>query len=172
MNPITKQYKDIAVSRIGGARGIREGTGQMPTITESTEVNRSADKVFAYTTDPANWPAWQPFPTAEQTSPGPMGVGTTTAGTLRLKGLTMKWTAVVTEFDPVARFGKRAEAGPITLDQHNVYEPLDGGTRLTIRYDMTLAAALKPLSPILVRIVRTALREALRKLAHNLETSL
>ncbi|UFS98427.1 hypothetical protein [Nocardia huaxiensis] len=66
----------------------------------------------------------------------------------------------------------RAEAGPLTLDQHNVYEPLDGDTRLTVWYDLTLAPYLKPLSPILVRIVRTALQEALRKLAHNLETTL
>lgn len=144
----------------------------MHRIEESIEIDRSADKVFAYTTDPTSWPAWQPFPKAEQSSPGPMAVGSTTTGTIRMMGLTRKWTAEVTEYAPDEKFGKRVDMGAVTINQRNTYRSVNGGTRLTIRYDMTLAAVLKPLSPIFVRSVRGSLVEALRKLKENLETSL
>ena len=78
----------------------------MAIIKESIEIMRPADKVFAYTTDAKSWPKWQPFPEAEQTSQGLMGVGTTTKGTIRMMGLSMKWTAKVTEYEPNKKFGR------------------------------------------------------------------
>ena len=141
----------------------------MPRIEESIEIKRSVDKVFAYTTDAKSWPKWQPFPEAEQTSRGPMGVGSTTKGTIRMMGLSMKWTAKVTEYELNRKFGKNINSGPITNEQHNSYDPIEGGTKFTIVYDMKVGRLMKPFSPIVVSSMRKALKKALSNLKGILE---
>jgi hypothetical protein len=67
----------------------------MARIQESIEIKCQVDKVFAYTTDAKNWPKWQSFiPEAEQTSQGPMNVGTTLKGVSRMMSRSMRWTAI------------------------------------------------------------------------------
>ena len=69
----------------------------MARIEERVDIKRSADKVFTYTTDAKTWTKWQStFPEAEQTSQGPVGVGTTFKGTIHMMGLTMtNWYMLV-----------------------------------------------------------------------------
>ncbi len=142
----------------------------MARIEESIEIKSPVDKVFAYTTDAKSWPKWQPFPEAEQTSPGPMGVGTTTKGKIHMMGLNMKWTAKVTEYEPNRKFGKNISSGPITNEQHNTYTPIEGGTKFTIVYDMKAGGIMKLLSPVVVSSVRKALKKAFSNLKGILET--
>lgn len=143
----------------------------MPTIEESIEISRPVNKVFSYTTNPNSWPKWQPFPEAEQTSQGPMGVASTTKGTIRMMGLTMKWTAEVTEYELNRRFDKTIQSGPITIRQHNTYDSLGESTVFSIGYDMKLGGIMKPLSPVFARAMRKELKKSLRNLKGNLETS-
>ena len=143
----------------------------MPTIEESVQISCPVDKVFAYTTDPNSWPKWQPFPAVKKTSPGPMGIGSTTKGTIRMMGLTMKWTAEVTEFEPNSKFGKNIKSGPINIREHNTYAPQGESTKITIIYDITLGAIMKPLSPVFVSSMRKTLEKALQDLKANLEAS-
>jgi uncharacterized membrane protein len=142
----------------------------MPRIEESVEIRRPADEVFAYTTDAKNWPKWQStMPEAEQTSPGPVGVDTTFKGTIRMMGLSMKWTARATEFEANRRFGKTIACGSITNEQHNTYESKDGGTRFTIAYDMKVAGLMKLFSPMIVSAMRGGLKKALDNLKNLLQ---
>jgi uncharacterized protein YndB with AHSA1/START domain len=141
----------------------------MAKIKESIEIKRPPEKVFAYTTDAKNWPKWQPFPEAEQTSQGPMGVGTTTKGTIRMIGLTMKWTAKVTEYEPNKKFSKDIVSGPITNEQHNTYDPIEGGTKFTIVYDMKVGGLMKLLSSVVASSMSMALKKALSNLKGILE---
>lgn len=141
----------------------------MSVIQESIEIKRPIEKVFAYTTDAKSWPKWQPFPEAEQTSQGPMGVGATTKGKIRMMGLTMKWTAKVTEYEPNKKFGKNIISGPITNEQHNTYEPIEGGTKYTIRYDMKVGGLMKLFSSVVVSSMGKALKKALSNLKGLLE---
>jgi uncharacterized protein YndB with AHSA1/START domain len=141
----------------------------MARIEESVEIKRPPEKVFAYTTDAKNWPKWQPFPEAEQTSPGPMGVGTTTKGTIRMMGLSMKWTAKVTEYEPNKKFSKDIVSGPITNEQHNTYDPIEGGTKFTIVYDMKVGGLMKLLSSVVASSMSKALKKALSNLKGILE---
>jgi uncharacterized protein YndB with AHSA1/START domain len=142
----------------------------MARIEESVEIRRPVDKVFAYTTDAKNWPQWQStIPKAAQTSPGPVGVGTTFDGTIRLMGPGMKWTAIATEYEPHRKFGKNITSGFITTEQHNTYAPISGGTRLTIVYDFKAAGLMALFSPILASALRKALKKALGNLKAILE---
>jgi uncharacterized protein YndB with AHSA1/START domain len=108
----------------------------MAIIEESVEIKRPVDKVFAYTTDAKNWSKWQTIiPTAMQTSPGPVGVGTMFKGTVHMMGLTMKWTSKATVYEPPGKFGKNINTIAALFEQHNTYVPADGGSRFTLRYE-------------------------------------
>jgi uncharacterized membrane protein len=142
----------------------------MARIEESVEIKRPAEKVFAYTTDAKSWPKWQStFPEAEQTSQGPVGVGTTFKGKIRMMGLTMKWTAKAMEYEPNRKFGKNIACGPITNEQHNTYDPIAGGTKFTIVYNMKVGGLMKLFSPMIVSSTRKALKKALSNLKSVLE---
>ena len=143
----------------------------MARIEETVEIKRPPDKVFAYTTDAKTWTKWQStFPEAEQTSQGPVGVGTTFKGMIHMMGLTMKWTAKATEYEANRKFSKNIICGSITNEQHNTYDPTQGGTRFTIVYDMKVGGIMKLFSPIMVSSMRKALRKALSNLKGILET--
>ena len=142
----------------------------MTRIEESVEIKRPVDKVFAYTTDAKSWSKWQSIiPEAEQTSQGPVGVGTTTKGTFHMMGLSMKWTGKATEYEPNRKFGKNIICGPITNEQHNTYDPIEGGTKFTIVYDMKVGGFLKLLSSMIVSSMRKELKKSLSNLKGILE---
>jgi len=147
-----------------------EEVAQMARIEESVEIKRPVDKVFAYTTDAKSWPKWQStFPEAEQTSQGSVGVGTTFKGGIRMMGLSMKWTAKATEYEANRKFGKDIACGSITNQQHNTYDPIEGGTRFTIVYDLKVGGLMKLFSPMIVCSTRKALKKALGNLKGILE---
>jgi len=141
----------------------------MARIEENVEIRCPIDKVFAYTTDAKSWPKWQPFPESEQTSPGPVGIGTTTKGTIRMMGLTMKWTAEVMEYKLNSKFGKDISSGAIAIKQYNIYDSAEEGTKLTIVYDIKVGGLMKPLSPILITLIDKGLVKALCNLKGILE---
>jgi uncharacterized membrane protein len=144
----------------------------MARIEESVEIKRPADKVFAYTTDANTWMKWQStFREAAQTSQGPVGVGTTFKGALHQMGLTMKWTAKATEYEPNRKFGKNIACGSgIIIQQHNVYEPAGEGTKFTIVYDMKIGGFMKLVSPMIVSSTHKSLKKALGNLKGILES--
>jgi len=143
----------------------------MARIEESVEIKRPVDNVFAYTTDAKSWAKWQStIPEAEQTSQGPVNVGTTFKGTFHMMGLSMKWTAKATEYEPNRKFGKNIYCGSITNEQHNTYGPLEEGTRFTIVYDMKVGGLMKLFSPMIVGSMRKELKKTLGNLKSILET--
>jgi uncharacterized membrane protein len=114
----------------------------MARIEESVEIKRPIDKVFAYQTEAKSWPKWQSFiMEAEQTSQGYMGVGTTFRGTNRMMGLSMKWAAKVTEYEPNRKWGKNITAGSMIIEEHLTFDPIEIGTRFTIVYDMKVGGS-------------------------------
>jgi len=142
----------------------------MVKIVESVEIKRPIDRVFAYSTDAQNWPRWQStIPEAERTSPGPVRIGTTFRGAIRMMGRRMKWTAVATQYEPPGKFGKDIACGPVTTRQHNTYEALGGGTKLTIVYDVKAGGLMALFSPFVESSMRKALRKALDNLKAVLE---
>jgi len=81
----------------------------------------------------------------------------------------MKWTARATEYEPNRKFGKNIKCGSVTNEQHNTYEPVEGGTKLTIVYNMKVGGLMKLLSPMIVNSTGEALRNALNNLKSILE---
>jgi uncharacterized membrane protein len=142
----------------------------MARIEESVEIKRPVDKVFAYTTDAKSWPKWHPFiPQSEQTSPGAVGVGTTFKGANRMMGLTMKWTAKATEYEPNKKWGKTITCGSIIIEDHLIFNPVETGTRFTMVYDMKVGGLMKLFAPMIVSSMRKEPKMALSNLKSILE---
>jgi len=142
----------------------------MARIEESIEIKRPVDKVFAYTTEAKNWPKWQSFiPEAEQTSLGPMNIGTVFKGVSRMMGRSMKWTAIATEYESNKKLGKKITSGSVAFEEHMTYTPVEGGTTFTILYDMKVGGFLKLLSPVMAGSMRKETRKSLGNLKSILE---
>jgi uncharacterized membrane protein len=142
----------------------------MARIEESVEIKRPVDKVFAYTTDAKSWSKWQSIISeAEQTSQGTVSVGTTFKGTVHMMGLSMKWTAKATEYEPTKRFGKNITSVGMIVEQHNTYDPIEGHVKFTIVYNMKVRGIFKLFSPMLVSSMRKELKKSLSNLKSVLE---
>jgi uncharacterized membrane protein len=142
----------------------------MARIEASVEIKRPVEKVFAYTTDAKSWPKWQSvIPESEQTSQGPVGVNTTFKGVSHMMGLSMKWTAQTTEYAPYKNFGKNITSAGMIIKQRNTYDPMEGGVKFTIAYDMKVRGVFKLFSPMLVSTMRKELKKSLGNLKNVLE---
>ena len=142
----------------------------MARIEESVEIQCPVDKVFAYTTEAKSWPKWQSIIVeAEQTSQGPWSIGTTFKGTTRLMGLSMKWTAEATEYEPNKKWTKNINSGSITIDEHVNYEPIEGRIKFTIVYDMKVGGIFRLFSPMVVNSMRKETKKSLNNLKSILE---
>jgi uncharacterized membrane protein len=149
---------------------IIRGDGKMARIEESVEIKHPLDKVFAYTTDAKSWPKWQSvIVEAEQTSQGPWRVGAAFKGISRMMGLSMKWTAKVTEYEPNKKWAKNITSGPMTIEERVTYESIEGHIKFIIVYDMKVDGFLKLFSPMMVYSMRKETKKSLRNLKNNLE---
>ena len=142
----------------------------MARIEESIEIKRPVDKVFAYTTDAKNWPKWLSFmPEAEQTSQGPVNIGTTFKGVGRMMGRSMGWTAIVTEYESNKKWGKNITCGSLAIEEHVTYNPVKRGTTFTILYDMKVGGFLKLLLPVMAGSMRKETKKSFGNLKSILE---
>lgn len=142
----------------------------MARIEESAEIKRPVEKVFAYTTEAKSWPKWQSIiMEAEQTSQGPMCVGATFKGISRMMGLSLKWTAKVTEYESNRKWAKNIACGSMIIEEHVNYDPVEGGIEFTIVYDMKVGGFLKLFSPMVASSMRKETKKSLTNLKSILE---
>ena len=144
----------------------------MSRIEESVTVMRPEAEVFAYTTLANNWPKWQSIVTeAEQTSQGPVGAGATFGGMSRMMGVSMKWTARVTEYDPGRKWSKTIAIGSMIISEQLIFESMEGGTRFTIVYDISAVGLMKLAAPMIVKSMRKETVKSLGNVKRILEAN-
>ena len=85
----------------------------MPPITVSTEVDRSAEDVFAYATDPTRFHEQQGVVDGHMDQPGIPSVGTRCLTTRRIGGANRPSTSEVAHIKPPRTWGVRGIDGPI-----------------------------------------------------------
>jgi Polyketide cyclase / dehydrase and lipid transport len=136
----------------------------MAPITTSTEVDRSADDVFAYATDPTHFHEWQQgVIDGHMDRPGTPTVGTLCMTTRRIGGANRPSTSEVTHIDAPKTWGVRGIDGPIRAIVDLTVESLTAHrSRLTIAVDFTGHGIGKLLVPLIVR------REAAKEMPTNL----
>ena len=143
----------------------------MARIEESVEIKCPPDKAFTYTTDAKSWPKWHgTMPEAEQTSQGQVGLGTTFRGKNHMMGQTSEWTAKLTDYDPYKSWGKIIDSGSVIIGDKLIFDPVEGGTKFTMVYDVKVNGFLKLLSSMINSSMRKTLKLDLINLKKILET--
>lgn len=138
----------------------------MPPITVSIEVDRSAEDVFTYATDPSRFSEWQKgVVSGEMKSAGPPRVGEHCVTTRRIGFAERPSTAELVRFDPPHHWAVRGVDGPIRAMVDVTVEPRsDASSRLTIALDFEGHGIGRLLVPLFVR------GEARREMPANVAT--
>ncbi len=138
----------------------------MAPITTIVQVDRSADDVFAYATDPTRFSEWQQGVTGgHMEADGLPTVGTRCHTTRRIAGADRPSVSEVSHIDPPKTWGVRGIDGPIRAIVDLTVQPLTADTsQLTISVDFTGHGIGKILVPLMVR------REAAKEMPTNLAT--
>jgi uncharacterized protein YndB with AHSA1/START domain len=123
----------------------------MITTRVTVHIDRPIDEVFAFVSDPANFPRWAGALVKEsrQTSRGPLGVGTTFTQLNVLMGRRFLSVMQVVTYDPPRRFDYETTSGPIRFTGHYTFEAVDGGTRFTSVDESEPSGFLHYLQPLL-----------------------
>ena len=142
----------------------------MAIIEESVVIKRPVDQVFAYVTNVKNLPQWESaMLEAEQTSPGQLGIGTTFRGATRVMGRRVLWTSKVTEYEPNKKWGETISSGSTLIEEHLIFDPVEGGTKLNIAHDIQVSGLLKLFAPTVISTMRKQTQSNLSNLKSILE---
>jgi uncharacterized protein YndB with AHSA1/START domain len=127
----------------------------MARMEASVVIKRPLEEVFAYVTDVGSWVKWHTgLVEAEQTSEGPVGVGTTCRGVSEFLGRRDEWTSEVTAFEPNEKVEQQMVWGPMKIAQTLTFEPVDDGTRFTLAGEGETGGIFKMAEPIVNRMMK------------------
>ena len=135
----------------------------MSAIVATTEINRPANELFAYATDPTQFAKWQKgVLDGKMAEPGDK-IGTRCLTTRRIGFANRPVTSELAHIDPPRTWGVRGIDGPIRATVDVTVEPLtEQRSRLTIAIDFTGRGIGKVLVPLVVR------REARKEMHVNI----
>ncbi len=125
----------------------------MSPITATVDVQRPAEEVFAYATDPARFSEWQEGVVAGHlAAAGAPQVGAKCVTTRRIGGTNRTVTSELTRLDPPTAWGVRGIDGPIRATVDLAVTALtETSSQLTIAVDFEGRGVGKVLIPLLVR---------------------
>lgn len=128
----------------------------MITTRVTVQIDRPVDEVFDFVTNPGNFTRWAGALVKEsrQTSPGPVGVGTTFTQVNMLMGRRFVSEMRVVTYEPQRHFEYVTTSGPISFAGHYSFAPVDGGTgtggtRFTSVDESEPSGLLRYLQPLL-----------------------
>lgn len=125
----------------------------------STLIRRPVHEVFAYVTHLENFPRWFGSIVMEsrQTSPGPVGAGTTFTQVNEFLGRRFETHFTVTGFEQDKLFCVATSWGPIPFQGCFTFEPAEDGTLFTDRHEIGRAGFFDLVGSLLVdRLKRQA----------------
>ena len=100
-------------------------------LSETLEISRPAEEVFAYMTDLDNDPKWQKgLLEAKHTSEGPVGVGTTGVHRAKAMGKTIEVAWQLTEYEAPKRIAWKFISGPFTGNESYTLESTPDATKV------------------------------------------
>jgi uncharacterized membrane protein len=146
----------------------------MARITESVEIDRRPEVVFAYLDDLGRHKEWddQIVSTRVETE-GPTRVGTRATDTRRVPIGKQDITYEITEHDPPSKAAFRGISGPVRPVGAITVEPLEDGarSRVTIELELQGHGLGKLLAPLANRDARKHVPENQAKLKERLESA-
>ena len=144
----------------------------MAPITESVEIARRPEEVFAYLDDLDRHGEWQEQLIAvRRETEGPTGVGTRVTDTRKVPGGKRDVTYEITAHDPPRRSSFRGVNGPIRPVGTITVEPAgEEHSRVTLEIDFEGHGVGKLLVPLVRREARKNIPEDQRRLKERLES--
>ncbi|MEX5293866.1 SRPBCC family protein [Kocuria sp. CPCC 205268] len=147
----------------------RSRRGRVDVLTEVV-VARPVDVVSAYAADPARAPHWYRNIDSVELRTGPgLRPGTRAAFVAHFLGRRLEYEYEVVEFVPGERLVMRTAQGPFPMQTVYTWEPVPGGTRMTLRNSGEPAGFARFGARVLAAQIRRANREDLRALRTVLE---
>jgi carbon monoxide dehydrogenase subunit G len=141
----------------------------MEPITSSIEIDRPADEVFAYATDPTRFPEWQ-TDVAGVVLEG-KGVGARFTTTRQIGPARQSIVQEITLLDAPRRWVARGVSGAILAGGTVTVEPLDEGRRSLVTFGLEFEAhgVARAILPLVVRQTRAAAPRSYQRLKELLE---
>jgi uncharacterized protein YndB with AHSA1/START domain len=141
----------------------------MKPVELSLVINRPIEACFAYLTDLANDLEWRhEWIQAEKTTDGPHGVGARYRLTGALFGRRIATVYEAIAYEPNRLAAWKAVSGPLPLTFSRAFEGVEGGTRVTMRYEGD-RGPLRLAGPLVAGIGRRQLEGDYPKLKQQLE---
>jgi uncharacterized protein YndB with AHSA1/START domain len=142
----------------------------MFTVEESVKIDRPAEVVFGFVSDPATYPRWRGDVVAvDNVSPGPLVRGSTFDQIIAAFLGRQRFTFEVTGYEPNGRLELRATSGPVRPIVTYRVESTGQGTRLTARIDVHTRGVLRLVEPLMTGGVKKRNRQDVSKLKQILE---
>jgi uncharacterized membrane protein len=140
-------------------------------VSTSAVINRPAEQVARYASDPDNAPTWYAnIKSVEWKTPPPMQVGSRIAFVAHFLGRPMAYTYEIVELIPGRRLVMRTAQGPFPMETTYSWEATtNGATQMTLRNRGTPAGFARWLAPFMGFAVRRANRKDLAVLKERLE---
>jgi uncharacterized protein YndB with AHSA1/START domain len=114
----------------------------MNTYAHRVEIRRPPEEVFAFITDPAGYPRWQPsLVSVEPHAPGPLRLGSEATEVRRFLGRELETTWSCVEHRPCTRSAIECAAGPVRFRGTFELEPSGAWTTFTWTVETWGAAA-------------------------------
>jgi uncharacterized membrane protein len=134
-------------------------------------INRPVEEAFGFLSNLENDVKWRSeWVDAKKTSSGPIGIGTRFRLLGELFGRQIPTVYEVIEYEPNRCAAWKAVSGPLPLTFQRTFEGVDGGTHLTIRYDVKAHGFLNLAMSLLAKTVKRQHQSDLRKVKELMET--
>lgn len=128
-------------------------------------------QVSSYAGDPGTAPDWYAnIRSVTWRTPPPVAVGSRMDFVATFLGRTLAYTYEVIELDPGRRLVMRTADGPFPMRTTYTWEPVDGGTRMTVRNTGTPSGFTRLAAPVMTRAMRSAMTKDLQRLREKLSS--
>lgn len=118
-------------------------------------ISRPVDEVFDFVADERNEPRYNPrMLHAEQTSSGPVGLGTRFRAEMRTMGRTVGMTIEFTAFERPRQLASRTHLSNMDIEGNLSFDPVAGGTRMRWLWELEPHGGLRLMGPMIARMGR------------------
>jgi uncharacterized protein YndB with AHSA1/START domain len=138
-------------------------------LERSIVVNRPVETVFAFVSNSENRPRWVPVKEVRKLTTEPIGVGTTFNNVIKMMGREQISTLEVVEYLPNKAYTFKT-SWPFPCSLHHMLEPVEGGTRVTLRLEAQLTGFFGLIRPFMLRTSQRQMELDIAALKKCLET--